>query len=242
MIDPMMTLDAAERERLVDEFRACLERAAGPRERWPAAHDETHDDARADEPPAVDLATLLSEMAVLKSELRLQSRQFKNTLEELRLFGNDLRQHGERLQRDVDRAREQAAAIQGQTEKQFLLALLDLRDRLQSGVDAAGRPPASLLTRLVPGPTRFAASLAEGLRLTLRRLDDLLASHGVRPLPVVGEILDPQRMRAVGVEAASESAGIADGTVLREVQRGFFHDGELLRVAQVIVSKKAKRT
>jgi hypothetical protein len=57
----------------------------------------------------VDLATLLGEMAVLKNELRLQSRQFKNTLDELRLFGNDLRQHGERLQRDLDRAREQAA-------------------------------------------------------------------------------------------------------------------------------------
>ena len=128
MIDPLMTLDSAERECLVDEFRACLERAAAPRETWPEAHDE----APAAEPPAVDLATLLSEMAVLKSELRLQSRQFKNTLEELRLFGNDLRQHGERLQRDVDRAREQAAAIQGQTEKKFLLAILDLRDRLQS--------------------------------------------------------------------------------------------------------------
>jgi molecular chaperone GrpE (heat shock protein) len=61
-------------------------------------------------------------------------------------------------------------------------------------------------------------------------------------MQVVGEILDPERMRVVGLESAAESASLQDGTVLREVQRGFFHDGELLRVAQVIVSKKATRT
>ncbi|MBL8402852.1 nucleotide exchange factor GrpE [Accumulibacter sp.] len=237
MNSPVIVLDPEERARLVDDFRAVLERAARQCECEPAG--EPDDQAAGDTETSVDLATLLSEMAVLKSELRLQSRQFKNTLDELRGFGNDLRQHGERLQRDLERAREQAASIQGQTERQFLLALLDLRDRLQSGVDAAGKPPSSFLTRLVPGPTRFAASLAEGQRLTLQRLDDLLASHRVRPLPVLGEILDPQRMRVVGVEAASSSSSVPDGTILREVRRGFLHNGELLRVAEVIVSKKA---
>lgn len=234
MSGPPMAFGQEEREALVAAFQAALERAEGSADAQAEARDPT--------PAPVDLATLLSEMAVLKSELRLQSRQFKNTLDELRLFGNDLRQHGERLQRDLDRARADVTAIQAQTEKQFLLALLDLRDRLQNGIDAAGRPAASLLSRLLRGPTRFVASLAEGQRLTLQRLDDLLASHGVRPLPVVGEILDPQRMCAVGVEAGSASAGILDGTVLREVRRGFFHNGELLRVAQVIVSKKANKT
>lgn len=233
-----IVLDPEQRERLVDDFRAGLERAARHGEPEGLPDGESVGDPQT----AVDLATLLSEMAVLKNEVRLQSRQFKNTLEELRLFGDDLRQHGERLQRDLERAREQAASVQGRTERQFLLVLLDLRDRLQSGVDAAGRPPSSFLTRLVPGPTRFAASLAEGQRLTLQRLDELLASHGVRSLQALGETLDPHRMRVVGVEAAAEAANVADGTVLREVQRGFLHEGELLRVAQVIVSKKATRT
>ncbi|MEF8699852.1 MAG: nucleotide exchange factor GrpE [Candidatus Accumulibacter sp. UW20] len=233
-MDSLTTLDAEERERLVDEFRACLERA----NRQPAPADE----ATGAELPAVDLASLLGEMTVLKNELRLQSRQFKNTLDELRRFGNDLREHGERLQRDLERARERAAAVQRQTERQFLLALIDLRDRLQNGVDAAQRPPASFFARLMPASGRLVESLAEGQRITLQRLDDLLASHAVRPLQVVGEILDPERMRVVGVDRVAASASLQDGTVLREVQRGFFHDGELLRVAQVIVSKKAART
>lgn len=228
--------DEATRERLVDEFRACLERSGSQASAGEASASESLQAARA----PVDLATLLGEMAVLKSELRLQSRQFKNTLEELRLFGNDLRAHSERLQNDVERARAAATAIQRRTERQFLLALLDLRDRLQNGVDAAQRPPASFFTRLLPGPTRFAASLAEGQRLTLQRLDERLSGDGVRPFPVLGERFDPERMRAVGVESAAENP--PDGTVLREVQRGFFHNGEILRIAQVIVSKKATRT
>ena len=46
-------------------------------------------------------------------------------------------------------------------------------------------------------------------------------------------------MRAVGVEADPEAP---DGVVLREVRRGFYHGGELLRAAEVIVNKKATRT
>jgi molecular chaperone GrpE len=238
MSDLSSAFDAAERERLVDEFRACLERAASGSA---AAGDDRANDTE-EAPVSVDLATLLSEMAVLKNELRLQSRQFKNTLDELRQFGNDLREHSERLQRELERAREHAVSVERQTAQPFLLALLDLRDRLQSGADAAGRPPSSLLSRLVPGPTRFAASLAEGQRLTLQRLDDFLASHRVRAIPAEGEAFDAQRMRVVGLESGDEASGVPEGTVLREVRRGFVHHGELLRFAEVIVSKKANRT
>lgn len=233
---------AEERELLVEQFRAALEDAARQPEAGGWSDREADDEAVDAAQPAVDLVTLLGEMAVLKNELRLQSRQFKNTLDELRAFGGDLRAHSERLQRELERAREHAASIESRTARQFLLALLDLRDRLQSGVDAARRPPSSLLARLFSRSTRLANSLADGQRLTLQRLDELLASNGVRPMRVVGEILDPERMRAVGLEAAAASATVPDGTVLREIRRGFFHEGELLRVAEVIVSKKANRT
>ena len=86
-------------ERLVEEFRAYLEDAAQLSEPGDAWDGEPLESPL----PAVDLSTLLAEMAVLKSELRLQSRQFKNTLDELRCFGNDLRAHSERLQEELER-------------------------------------------------------------------------------------------------------------------------------------------
>lgn len=219
----MRPLDDAEKQRLVEEFRACLEQ-------W-------EDDA--DQGAPVDLRTLLGEMAALKNEVRLESRQFKNALDELKNFGEALREHNERLARDLDRARSEAAEGQRQTERRLLLGMLDLRDRLQAGTDAAAARQPSALARLVPGETRFVRALSEGLTLTLQRLDELLASHRVRPVDAIGQRLDPQRMRVVGVEAAPEAP---DGVVLREARRGFYHGAELLRAADVIVNKKARST
>jgi len=218
-----MLLEPDEKERLIEEFRACL---------------ETWEEGDGDEEGAspVDLHTLLTEMAALKNEIRLESRQFKSMLEEMRSFGDALREQNERLNRDLERAREQAAAGRQKAERGLLLDMLDLRDRLQAGVDAntAHRPP--FFARLAPGETRFAASLGQGLALTLSRLDDVLAGYRVRPLDVVGQALDPHTMRAVGVETMP---GQPDGAVLFEARRGFFHGGELLRAAEVIVNKKA---
>ncbi len=156
----MRPLEEAEKQRLVEEFRACLEQ-------W-------EDDAEQGEP--VDLRTLLGEMAALKNEVRLESRQFKNALDELKSFGEALRAHNERLARDLDRARSEAAEGQRQAERRLLLGMLDLRDRLQAGTDAAAARRPSALARLVPGETRFAQALSEGLTLTLQRLDELLAN------------------------------------------------------------------
>jgi molecular chaperone GrpE len=217
----MRPLDDAEKQRLVEEFRTCLEQ-------W--------EEEDADQGEPVDLRTLLGEMAALKNEVRLESRQFKSALEELKSFGEALRAHNERLARDLERARAEAAEGQRQAERRLLLGMLDLRDRLQAGADAAAARRPSALARLVPGETRFARALSEGLTLTLQRLDELLATHRVRPIEALGQPLDPQRMRAVGVEAAPNAP---DGVVLREARRGFHHGGELLRAAEVIVNKKA---
>lgn len=219
----MMHIDSAEKERLLEEFRACLE----------SLEEGTEEDGGV---TVVDLHTLLREMAELKNEVRLQSRQFKSTLEELRNFGEALREQNERLNRDLERAREQTAAATRQTERGLLLGMLDLRDRLEAGVIAGAAHQPAFLSRLIPGETRFALSLGQGLALSLQRLDDQLSGCRVRPINAVAQPLDPHLMRAVGVESAPEKP---DGLVLRETRRGFFHDGELLRAAEVIVNKKA---
>ena len=210
--------DFTKKERLLEEFRACLEG-------W----DEKGDEG------GVDLHTLLIEMAELKNEVRVESRQYKSMLAELRNFGDALREQNERLARDLERAREQAVSTQRQTERSLLLVMLDLRDRLEAGVDASAMRRPSFLSRLVAGEARFAQSLGQGLTLSLQRLDDQLARYQVRPLNAVGQILDPHRMRVVGLESLPEKP---DGLVLRETRRGFFHDGELLRIAEVIVNKR----
>lgn len=216
----MMLLEPDEKERLIEEFRACLE----------ICEQGDEEDGN-----SVDLHTLLAEMAALKNEIRLESRQFKNMLDEMRSFGNVLREQNERLSRDLESAREQAAAGRQKAERGLLLDMLDLRDRLQAGVDARASHIPSFFARIIPGETHLAAILGEGLALTLQRLDDVLANYRVRQLEVAGKLLDPHLMRALGVETVADKP---DGIVLRCARRGYFHGAELLRPAEVIVNKK----
>lgn len=215
-----MQLNPDEKERLMDEFNAFLETGE--------LKHEVDDNA-------IDLHTILVEMAALKNEIRLESRQFKSMLDEMRNFGNALREQNERLSRDLDIARGQVAASKQTAERGLLLEILDLRDRLQAGKDAGALYRPSFLARLVPNEVRFNHSLVQGLVLMLQRVDDALTGYRVRPLDVLGLPLDPHLMRAVGVENVADKP---DGMVLHEVRRGFFHGGELLRAAEVIVNKK----
>jgi molecular chaperone GrpE len=233
--------DSTDKDRLIEEFRAYLDQVYPEIDLDLELDLEPGVDAEeavseASEPePEVDLFTLLSEMAMLKNEIRLESRQFKAMLEEMRKFGDVLREQNERLNRDLERSREQATLGKRKAERGLLLGLLDLRDRLQAGVDTSlGRTP-SFLARFAATEIRFADSMAQGQRLTLQRIDQLLSEYQVRPLEAIGMQLDPHLMRAVGVENLPEKP---DGQVLREARRGFYHHGELLRVAEVIVNKR----
>ena len=217
-------LDPEAKERLVEQFRACL--------------DSDADDA-ADEGESIDLSTLLAEMAALKNEVRLQARQFKSALEQTQALSDALGEQNQALARDLERARAQAAEAKAQAERGLLLGLLELRDRLQAGLDAqtAWRPSPllRLLGKLLGDGQRHSGSLREGSALTLQRLDELLASHRVRPIAALGQALDPQCMQAVGIEWAPQAA---EGVVLRELRRGFQQGTVLLRSAEVIINKK----
>ena len=216
-------IDAEARDQLVEQFRACLD----------AAEDDGAGLDGALE--TLDLHSLLAEMAALKNEVRLQARQFKTALEQMQALADALREQTERLQRDLDRSRLQLAETKTQAERGLLLGLLDLRDRLQAGLDAqlAWRP--APLQRLLGAEPRLARSMREGSALVLQRLDALLESYRVQPIAAVGQPLDPHAMRAAGVEWSPQ---VGEGLVLRELRRGFRQGGELLRLAEVIVNKK----
>jgi molecular chaperone GrpE len=213
-------MDAVSREQLLARFAAYLDSAA------PAT------DA-ADGGPAPDLFTLLAELGALKNEVKLESRQVKGALDQFREAFDLVRQ-----------AQAQSAEAQGQraeaerrareaAERDLLRELLDLRDRLQAGHDQARRYRPGWLARR-GGAATYVAAMAEGLALSLARLDDTLARRGVRPLRVLGHRFDPQTMHAADL---GRDPGQADGLVLEEVRKGFLLGQGLLRAAEVVVNR-----
>jgi len=204
-------------EQLVARLRALLE--------TPEGIDE--------EPAAPDLFTLLAELAALKSEVKIESRQVKSALEQFGALFDTLKLTNERQVGELAACREAARAQAREAERGLFLELLDVRDRLADGhAHARGYRPGWLARR--SGADRFVAAMADGLEMNLRRLDETLLRRDVRPIPALDRRFDPRLMSAVEVVA---SAAHRPNEVVAEVRRGYRRGDELLRVAEVVVNK-----
>lgn len=117
----------------------------------------------------------------------------------------------------VDRERRESAEYAAMSLVEELLPILDDFERALAA-DA--------------GPD--AAAYREGVALIHRRLLDLLARRGVRPIDVEGEDFDPEWHQAVVYEPAS---GYRDGQIIEELRRGYRMGDRLLRPSMVKVAK-----
>lgn len=198
-----------------------------------AAHLEAADQPDL-EMEAPDLFSLLAELAALKNEVRLETRQVKDALDQFRSVFDTLQQANDRLAGELERQRERQAAERQETDRGLLLELLDLRDRLEAGHHQVQRYRPGWLARR-GGAGELVAGIAEGLGMSLRRLDDILARRGVQPLETLGRPFDPATMHAAETDQRPD---LPDAVVLQEVRPGFRHYDRLLRAAEVIVNKR----
>ena len=88
------------------------------------------------------------------------------------------------------------------------------------------------LERALAAPHDDGRALAEGVDLTLTRLRDVLAGHGVRRMDS-GGAFDPNLHEAV---ATVESDDIPEGRIVDEVGRGYRWGDVVLRAARVRVA------
>lgn len=128
-----------------------------------------------------------------------------------------LRAHAEldNLRKRLEREAEQARRFANEA---ILVDLLPVLDSLERGLAA--------------GPVD-AATLREGMELTLRQLIKALEAHGVRILDPRGEAFDPRFHQAVATQPAEE---VEADRVLSVVQKGMLLRERLLRPALVVVS------
>jgi molecular chaperone GrpE len=192
-----------------------------------------------EEPPddpgeTADLFSVLVEMAALRSEVRTESRLVKEALEQFRGVFDSLQASQATLQRELDRARTETRDQAQSALRPLLLDVIDLRDRLVAALtlSAAARP--RWRDRLWRRDRSGVAAWQEGLRMTLRRLDQVLLDRRVVATQLAGLPFDPRLARAIGTAADSS---VAEGTVIKEVRAGFLWDDQVLRTAEVIVSK-----
>jgi molecular chaperone GrpE len=215
-------LDDSIKQALIDRFRGYLDMV------------EDGEEPPDDPGETADLFSVLVEMAALRSEVRTESRLVKEALEQFRGVFDSLQASQATLQRELDRARTETRDQAHSALRPLLLDVIDLRDRLVAALtlSAAARP--RWRDRLWRRDRSGVAAWQEGLRMTLRRLDQVLLDRRVVATQLAGLPFDPRLARAIGTAADSS---VAEGTVIKEVRAGFLWDDQVLRTAEVIVSK-----
>jgi molecular chaperone GrpE len=99
--------------------------------------------------------------------------------------------------------------------------LLPVRDSLELGLTASAAEGVEV------------ASVREGLELTLKMLDTATGKFGLVEVNPEGDAFDPERHQAISMQ---DAPGVASGTILIVVQKGFTLNERLVRPAMVIVS------
>ena len=180
-----------------------------------------------------DLFTVFVELAAVRNEVRTESRLVKEALDQFRGVFDTLQSSHATLEQELKRAQADARERGQALLRPLLLDLLELRDRLGSALQPSAAPPAGWLDRwrrrrAEPEDWR------EGIGITARRLDRILAERRVARIELVGQRFDPRLARAVGTK---QDVHAGPGIVLEEVRAGYVWDDDLLRAAEVIVSK-----
>jgi molecular chaperone GrpE len=215
-------LDDSIKQALIDRFRGYLDMV------------EDGEEPPDDPGETADLFSVLVEMAALRSEVRTESRLVKEALEQFRGVFDSLQASQATLQRELDRARTETRDQAQSALRPLLLDVIDLRDRLVAALTLSAVARPRWHDRLWRRDRSGVAAWQEGLRMTLRRLDQVLLERRVVATQLAGLPFDPRLARAIATAADSS---VAEGTVIKEVRAGFLWDDQVLRTAEVIVSK-----
>ena len=230
-----------DREEILRRFEAWLDRVLAAEESPQGIASELlaslSAETAADAEGQCDLYSMWAAVTSLTQEVKLQGRSFKQLSETLAPLSDMAPQLAEMQREAQERAR-----------REMLDVLLDLRDRLGRGLEAARASQAKmrdaqqsnwqarLLARLssLRQASEGLTALVEGYRLSLERLDEVLAQSDVREIDCQGQPFDPDTMYAVDVEETDQAT---EGTVVEVYRAGYEWKGEVYRAAQVKVAR-----
>jgi len=209
-----------------------------------------------------DLYALWSAVTTMTEETRLQGRAFKRLHDGLSPMQEMVGSVAAMLQRyqaalDLQEQKTNEAWRQA-AWKDILETLIDMRDRLIRGAEAARtwleRPEpiqeSGFLRRIrgrlfarqdgVQTQRRDEAvrSLLKGYTLCQEVLDEALAQIGVRPMDCLGRPFDPVTMKAVDIGHESD---VPDGTVLEVYRQGYWWGETAYRLAEVKVATQRQQ-
>jgi molecular chaperone GrpE len=167
------------------------------------------------------------EAAAEPAERTDRSRSLEAELAETRAELEKFRDLALRSTADLDNYRKRMSKEREEAIKfansSFLERLIPVLDNFEFGLQAAKNAPSP-------------ASILEGMSMVQKQFQDFLSSAGIEVIDATGQQFDPQLHEAISQE---ENEQVPEGTVIRQVRKGYRLRERLIRPANVVVSKGA---
>jgi molecular chaperone GrpE (heat shock protein) len=239
------------REEILSRFEVWLDGALASEEPPPDIDQEIlravmadRQESGSESDRSCDSYALWAAMTALTQEVKLQGRTFRELSETVGAqagrIAEEVRAAYQERERDLQRETERRC------RKEALGILIDLRDRMERGLESARLAEGQLragagagwLARLFArraenSAPETVAALIKGYELALEHLDQAIEDASAHEIRCQGLLFDPRRMNAVDKE---ESTTVPEGTVLEVYRRGYDWNGEVFRPAQVKVA------
>jgi len=163
-----------------------------------------------------------------------EEKETAETYEELKLLYEATKQKEKEYWEQVLRSEAEFRNLQARMEKRItethkfagekiILELLPVMDSLEQGLEHAPQEGEGAIQ-----------ALREGMKLTLKMFQDVLAKFGVSILNPLNESYDSQWHEALSMQ---EIPGVSSGTVTAVIQKGYVLHGRVIRPARVMVAK-----
>ena len=179
--DELASVMSAEQTELIQAFTAFLSTEK-------IAHDQVDD--------PVDLFLLFKEMAELKNEVKLESRQIKRSLDDYKELIGLLKSNNELLSHQLRQQNEIHVKSQNQQRHEAALGMIRFCDYLELSLETMRR---SCKTgwRSIFSLSRRLVSVVDGQELLLSRFTALLKTLDVKSIVVIDKPFDASTMCAV---------------------------------------------
>jgi molecular chaperone GrpE len=217
----------SEHETALEDWK---QQARAQFERWLSEIDEIPEPDSYESPEA-DAFSVFAELSALRTENRKGNRKAAEVFAQ---FGETLA----RFQAEFGRLKEQLAPLkESGLPRSHCLQLAELLDRVRRLAVAMSKTPGSSfggLDKLFIKPWTAAwDGNRQAVDILLGHLERLLVSAGLERISTAGKTFDPNTMVAV----SSESSTLPPYTVLEEIQPGYLWQNNVLRPAEVKISK-----
>lgn len=180
-----------------------------------------------------DLYSFYQEICVLRNEFRRGGRRQQEIFSQ---FGDSLSQFQKEMaeiQKQFSRQKEEQETSQ---KLSSLLPMLDLFvrfERLRSKLKE--KPKTTIFFNNAPLWEKQWNIFGEGFQIAFSHFEQFLKKEGFVKIETVGKLFDATLMIAIAVD---KNANQPNNTVIEEIAPGFFYQNNMIKLAEVKISKK----